>query len=72
MRTEEVAIVLIVLGLWGAAIGLFFNRWGKIRMLEPYVPLAYDLEPEVLCFQVDCKNNGLNSLIEQRGNSDSS
>lgn len=24
--------------LWVAAIALFFNRWGKIRMLEPYQP----------------------------------
>lgn len=24
--------------IWVAAIALFFNRWGKIRMLEPYQP----------------------------------
>uniref|UniRef100_A0A1B0A092 DUF4808 domain-containing protein n=1 Tax=Glossina pallidipes TaxID=7398 RepID=A0A1B0A092_GLOPL len=24
--------------LWVGAIALFFNRWGKIRMLEPYQP----------------------------------
>uniref|UniRef100_A0A0A1X3Z4 Frizzled-7 n=2 Tax=Zeugodacus cucurbitae TaxID=28588 RepID=A0A0A1X3Z4_ZEUCU len=24
--------------LWVGAIVLFFNRWGKIRMLEPYQP----------------------------------
>lgn len=38
VRTEEVLIVLAVLLLWVAAIALFFNRWGKIRMLEPYQP----------------------------------
>lgn len=27
-----------VLILWVGAIALFFNRWGKIRMLEPYQP----------------------------------
>lgn len=35
---EEVLIVVAVLLLWVAAIALFFNRWGKIRMLEPYQP----------------------------------
>lgn len=38
VRTEEVLIVLAVLLLWVGAIALFFNRWGKIRMLEPYQP----------------------------------
>ncbi|KAL0268001.1 UNVERIFIED_CONTAM: hypothetical protein PYX00_010103 [Menopon gallinae] len=38
VRTEEVVIVTLVLVLWIAAIALFFNRWGKIRMLEPYQP----------------------------------
>lgn len=38
MRTEEVLIVGLVLVLWVGAIALFFNRWGKIRMLEPYQP----------------------------------
>lgn len=38
VRTEEVLIVVLVLILWVAAIALFFNRWGKIRMLEPYQP----------------------------------
>ncbi|XP_064538868.1 uncharacterized protein LOC135428709 [Drosophila montana] len=38
VRTEEVLIVGLVLILWVAAIMLFFNRWGKIRMLEPYQP----------------------------------
>lgn len=31
-------IVLVVLLVWVAAIALFFNRWGKIRMLLPYQP----------------------------------
>lgn len=38
VRTEEVLIVLAILLLWIGAIALFFNRWGKIRMLEPYQP----------------------------------
>jgi hypothetical protein len=38
IRGEEVGIVLVVLVLWVGAIILFFNRWGKIRMLEPYQP----------------------------------
>lgn len=38
VRTEEVCIVGFVLILWVGAIALFFNRWGKIRMLEPYQP----------------------------------
>ncbi|KAK1137800.1 hypothetical protein K0M31_002294 [Melipona bicolor] len=38
VRAEEVLIVILVLLLWAAAIALFFNRWGKIRMLEPYQP----------------------------------
>ncbi|CAH1122128.1 unnamed protein product [Ceutorhynchus assimilis] len=38
VRGVEVGIVLIVLVVWVAAIALFFNRWGKIRMLLPYQP----------------------------------
>lgn len=38
VRAEEALIVVLVLILWVAAIALFFNRWGKIRMLEPYQP----------------------------------
>lgn len=38
VKTEEVCIVLLLLFLWVGAIALFFNRWGKIRMLEPYQP----------------------------------
>jgi len=38
VRGEEVGIVVVVLMLWVGAIILFFNRWGKIRMLEPYQP----------------------------------
>lgn len=34
----EIGIVLLVLVVWVAAIALFFNRWGKIRMLLPYQP----------------------------------
>ncbi|XP_017779180.1 PREDICTED: fibronectin type III domain-containing protein 4 isoform X3 [Nicrophorus vespilloides] len=38
VRGVEIGIVLIVLLVWVAAIALFFNRWGKIRMLLPYQP----------------------------------
>ncbi|GBP65175.1 hypothetical protein EVAR_48652_1 [Eumeta japonica] len=38
VSAEEALIVVFVLLLWVAAIALFFNRWGKIRMLEPYQP----------------------------------
>ncbi len=38
VRGEEVAIVVLVLVLWAAAIALFINRWGKIRLMEPYQP----------------------------------
>jgi hypothetical protein len=34
----EVGIVVLVLIVWVGAIALFFNRWGKIRMLLPYQP----------------------------------
>lgn len=38
IRVEEVVLVVLVLVIWVGAIALFFNRWGKIRMLEPYQP----------------------------------
>ena len=38
VRAEELGIVLVVLFLWAAAIALFINRWGKIRLMEPYHP----------------------------------
>jgi len=38
VRAEEALIVIFVLVLWVAALSLFFIRWGKIRMLEPYQP----------------------------------
>lgn len=34
----EIGIVVLVLLVWVGAIALFFNRWGKIRMLLPYQP----------------------------------
>lgn len=46
VRPEEALIVILVLMLWMAAIGLFFHRWGKIRMLEPYTPkFEEDIRP---------------------------
>lgn len=38
IRGVEIGIVVLVLVVWIAAIALFFNRWGKIRMLLPYQP----------------------------------
>lgn len=38
VRGIEVTIVVLVLMVWVGAIILFFNRWGKIRMLIPYQP----------------------------------
>ncbi|KAJ8686430.1 hypothetical protein QAD02_022224, partial [Eretmocerus hayati] len=38
IRGVEVGIVVLVLMVWVGAIALFFNRWGKIRMLLPYQP----------------------------------
>lgn len=38
IRGVEVGIVVLVLMVWAGAIALFFNRWGKIRMLLPYQP----------------------------------
>ncbi|XP_015930580.1 uncharacterized protein [Parasteatoda tepidariorum] len=37
-REEEVVIIVLVLAVWVFVIVLFFNKWGKIRMLEPYQP----------------------------------
>ncbi|KAK4020582.1 uncharacterized protein LOC116916310 [Daphnia magna] len=42
VRAEEIGLVLLVLLLWVGAVALFFNRWGKIRMLEPYQPKFID------------------------------
>ncbi|KAI8436613.1 hypothetical protein MSG28_010124 [Choristoneura fumiferana] len=38
IRGVEIGIVVLVLLVWVGAIALFFNRWGKIRMLLPYQP----------------------------------
>ncbi|XP_037276248.2 uncharacterized protein LOC119169238 [Rhipicephalus microplus] len=46
VRDEEIVIVVLVLSVWLAVILLFFNKWGKIRMLEPYQPQYHEqLEP---------------------------
>uniref|UniRef100_A0A8D8SXG3 Fibronectin type-III domain-containing protein n=1 Tax=Cacopsylla melanoneura TaxID=428564 RepID=A0A8D8SXG3_9HEMI len=47
VRGVEVTIVLIVLCVWVGAIILFFNRWGKIRMLIPYQPDYKDTQLKV-------------------------
>lgn len=45
VRDEEIVIVVLVLTVWVAVLLLFFNKWGKIRMLEPYQP-QYQREPQ--------------------------
>ncbi|XP_037932200.1 uncharacterized protein LOC119666995 [Teleopsis dalmanni] len=52
VRTEEVLIVGLVLMLWAGAIVLFFNRWGKIRMLEPYQP-KFQQQPRSSCPMIE-------------------
>nr|XP_018914534.1 PREDICTED: uncharacterized protein LOC109042317 isoform X1 [Bemisia tabaci]XP_018914535.1 PREDICTED: uncharacterized protein LOC109042317 isoform X1 [Bemisia tabaci]XP_018914536.1 PREDICTED: uncharacterized protein LOC109042317 isoform X1 [Bemisia tabaci]XP_018914537.1 PREDICTED: uncharacterized protein LOC109042317 isoform X1 [Bemisia tabaci] len=47
VRGIEVGIVLMVLLVWVGAIILFFNRWGKIRMLLPYQPDYKDTQLKV-------------------------
>ncbi|GIY43006.1 DUF4808 domain-containing protein [Caerostris darwini] len=46
VREEEVVIVVLVLAVWVFVIVLFFNKWGKIRMLEPYQP-QYHSHPAI-------------------------
>ncbi|XP_014484642.1 PREDICTED: uncharacterized protein LOC106749560 [Dinoponera quadriceps] len=53
VRAEEALIVMLVLVLWVAAIALFFNRWGKIRMLEPYQPKFQQHPRQQSCSLVD-------------------
>ncbi|XP_065559357.1 uncharacterized protein LOC136026572 isoform X2 [Artemia franciscana] len=47
ITTEEIGIVLVVFLLWIGAVILFFNRWGKIRMLEPYQVPFSEAEPDL-------------------------
>ncbi|BES96765.1 Hypothetical protein NTJ_09578 [Nesidiocoris tenuis] len=47
VRGVEVGIVCLVLLVWVGAIILFFNRWGKIRMLLPYQPDYKDTQLKV-------------------------
>ncbi|XP_073971475.1 uncharacterized protein isoform X3 [Rhodnius prolixus] len=47
VRGVEVGIVCLVLLVWVGAIALFFNRWGKIRMLLPYQPDYKDTQLKV-------------------------
>ncbi|XP_036138548.1 uncharacterized protein LOC105828666 isoform X2 [Monomorium pharaonis] len=55
VRAEEVLIVVLVLVLWVAAIALFFNRWGKIRMLEPYQP-KFQQQHRQSCSMIDANS----------------
>lgn len=59
IRTEEVLIVVFVLILWAGAIALFFNRWGKIRMLEPYQPKFHEEEHRPSCPLVELSSTGI-------------
>lgn len=56
VRAEELGIVLVVLSLWAAAIALFINRWGKIRLMEPYHPY---IETEATPNAAQVQNNGV-------------
>ncbi|KAF6209240.1 hypothetical protein GE061_014985 [Apolygus lucorum] len=47
VRGIEVGLVCLVLLIWVGAIILFFNRWGKIRMLLPYQPDYKDTQLKV-------------------------
>lgn len=47
VRGEELTLVVIVLIFWVGTICLFFNKWGKIRMLEPYQPAYRDTADSV-------------------------
>ncbi|KAI2796810.1 hypothetical protein BLOT_013682 [Blomia tropicalis] len=38
VREDEVVIVVLVIIAWIGCLFVFFNKWGKIRMLEPYQP----------------------------------
>uniref|UniRef100_A0A8D8YZX9 Fibronectin type III domain-containing protein n=1 Tax=Cacopsylla melanoneura TaxID=428564 RepID=A0A8D8YZX9_9HEMI len=58
IRTDEALIVISVLILWVAAIALFFNRWGKIRMLEPYQPKFHEETHRVSCPMADIAGVG--------------
>lgn len=62
IRTEEVLIVVFVLVLWAGAIALFFNRWGKIRMLEPYQPKFHEEEHRPSCPLVELSNTGVGGV----------
>lgn len=65
VRGVEVGIVCLVLLVWVGAIILFFNRWGKIRMLLPYQPDYKDTQLKVpgSCQQGNsCQNAGSSGL----------
>lgn len=47
VRGIEITIVVLVLMVWIGAIIMFFNRWGKIRMLIPYQPDYKDTQLKV-------------------------
>ncbi|XP_043242093.1 uncharacterized protein LOC122391856 [Amphibalanus amphitrite] len=66
---EEVCLVLLVLLLWVAAIALFINRWGKIRMLEPCLP--YKLATLGAETPMTVQNSRMNSTEEEPATSPS-
>lgn len=45
VTTWELTIVTFAVVFWMATIYLFFNKWGKIRMLEPYQPAYRESSP---------------------------
>ncbi|XP_066901421.1 uncharacterized protein [Halyomorpha halys] len=70
VRGVEVGIVCLVLLVWVGAIILFFNRWGKIRMLLPYQPDYKDTQLKVpgTCQQgTSCQATGSSGLCCAQG-----
>ncbi|XP_060529534.1 uncharacterized protein LOC132703974 isoform X2 [Cylas formicarius] len=60
VRVEEVLLVVLVLVIWVGAIALFFNRWGKIRMLEPYQPKFHQQPHRASCPLAPLSPPGIN------------
>ncbi|XP_049823835.1 uncharacterized protein LOC109602158 isoform X2 [Aethina tumida] len=63
VRVEEVLLVVLVLIIWVAAIALFFNRWGKIRMLEPYQPKFHQQPHRPSCPLAPLSPPGINAQV---------
>lgn len=62
VRSEELTIVAIAIIFWIATICLFFNKWGKIRMLEPYQPAYREADAATFAHHHPSAHNLLNSV----------